>query len=114
MARNSKGQAALSLQEREALLELGQRIRDARKRRRQTLSDLAQRMLVSTKTLRRLEQGDPGVSLGVLSSALFCLGLDRDIAKLADPVTDEIGQRHDSDRLAKVKRVRPPRVDLDF
>lgn len=114
MTRNSKAQAALSQQEQEALRDLGERIRFARKRRKQTLANLAKRMLVTPKTLRRLEQGDPGVSLGLLTSALFCLGLDQDLAKLADPANDEIGQRHDSDRLAKVKRVRPPRVDLDF
>ncbi len=114
MTRNTKAQAALSQQELDALREMGARIRYARKRRGQTLSSLAQRMLVTPKTLRRLEQGDPGVSLGLLVSALYCLGLDHDLASVAAPATDEIGQRHDSDRLARIKRVRPPRENLDF
>lgn len=116
MSKNTKARKALSPSDQRAVEELGERIRVARKRRGQTLEDLANRMLVSSRTLWRLETGDPGVSIGVLVSALSCMGLESDLSRLADPGTDDIGQRHDRDRLARVQRVRPPTSDddLDF
>ena len=97
-----------------ALSRLGGHIRIARKRRVLTLEEMASRMFVTRKTLSRLEQGDPGVSLAVLASALWVLGLDKDLIELAQPEKDKIGAYRERQRLPK--RVRPSKEkdDLNF
>ena len=42
-------------------------------------------MMVSLATLQRLEHGDAGVSLGVLATALWALGLIDRLAAFASP-----------------------------
>ena len=79
------------------------------------MEDMAGRMFVTRKTLQRLEKGEATVSLGVLASALMILGLEADIEKLADPVTDSVGAILDKEKYAKQKRVRKKKpVDMDF
>jgi transcriptional regulator with XRE-family HTH domain len=48
----------------EAIQLLGERIRRGRRERRWTQADLAARATVSIRTLNRVENGDPRVSLG--------------------------------------------------
>ena len=65
--------------------QLGARIRLARKRRGLGLRELAAQMLVSINTLRSVEAGDPGASMGAYAAALWALGLHAsfdDLAKL--------------------------------
>jgi transcriptional regulator with XRE-family HTH domain len=69
---------------------LGQRLRTARLRRRVSLGEMAARVGVTPKTLRRLEQGDPSVGLALLIRTLSVLGLTNDIDRIA--ASDEIGQ----------------------
>ncbi len=45
------------------LRQLGEHLRIARKRRKQSLAAFAQRMQISIPTLRKLEAGDPAVSM---------------------------------------------------
>ncbi len=94
--------------------QLGERIRIARKRRAITMEDMASRMFITRKTLARLEKGDPGVSLAVLTSALWVLGLEKDLYKIAVPEHDKIGLYREQQRLPK--RVRPiySNDELDF
>jgi transcriptional regulator with XRE-family HTH domain len=98
----------------DALSHLGDHIRIARKRRALTLEEMASRMFVTRKTLSRLEKGDPGVSLAVLASALWVLGLDQDLLEMAQPEKDKVGVYRERQRLPK--RVRPlkERDDLNF
>jgi transcriptional regulator with XRE-family HTH domain len=98
----------------DAVSRLGDHIRIARKRREMTLEDLASRMFVTRKTLSRLENGDPGVSLAVLASALWALGFEQDIMEIAHPEKDKVGIYREQQRLPK--RVRPSKTmdDLDF
>ncbi len=70
---------------------LGDRIRVARKRRRLSATEMAERMDVSRPTLASLEEGDLSVGLGVLVRALGVLGLEDDLASLA--ANDELGRR---------------------
>lgn len=68
-----------------SLGQLGARIRLARKRRGLSLKELAAQMLVAINTLRRVEDGDPGASMGAYAAALWALGLHAsfdDLAKL--------------------------------
>lgn len=97
----------------QSLVQLGERIRIARKRRSITMEDMASRMFITRKTLSRLEKGDPGVSFAVFASALWVLGLDKDLLNIAVPEQDEIGIFHERKRLPE--RVRQSRSDdLDF
>lgn len=93
---------------------LGERIRIARKRRGITMEEMASRMFINRKTLGRLEKGDSGISLAVFISALWVLGLDKDIMDVALPERDPVGIFHERKRLPE--RVRPSKNadDLDF
>jgi transcriptional regulator with XRE-family HTH domain len=93
---------------------LGERIRIARKRRAITMEDMASRMFVTRKTLSRLENGDPGVSLAVLTSALWVLGLEKELSEIAVPEKDKVGLYREQQRLPK--RIRPKKNldELDF
>lgn len=93
---------------------IGERIAQARKRRRITMDDLASRMYVTRNTLSRLEKGDPGVSLGVMASALWVLGLDQDLLKIAVPEKDKTGLFLESRRLPNRIRNAAPSDELDF
>ena len=87
----------------------------ARKRRRIPQRLLAQRMMVSLDTVQRLERGDPGVSLGVMATALWALGLIDRLAALASPDHDTVGKSEELRRLPKHARTpRTPEADLDF
>lgn len=74
------------------------------------MQEMASRMFITRKTLARLEKGEPGVSLAVLTSALWVLGLENDLKKLADPEQDTVGIFHERKRLPE--RVRPAQSDL--
>jgi len=70
------------------LRDLGQRLREARLRRRFTVSQVAERADVSRPTLNKVEQGDPAVTMGTYLRVLTVLGLEKDVSALAgeDPV----------------------------
>lgn len=61
---------------------LGQRLRAARRARKETLAGLEKRVRVHRTTLGRLERGDPTVSLGVLMRVLEALDALSDIELL--------------------------------
>lgn len=81
---------------------LGERLRQARLRRRMSLSELAARVDVTRHTLSRLERGELSTGLGVLARVLAVLGLEEDIDKIAHD--DELGRR-----LQDVRQPRPRR-----
>ena len=94
---------------------LSRGIATARTRRRIPQRLLAQRMMVSLDTVQRLEHGDPGVSLGVVATALWALGLVDRLAALASPDHDTVGKGEELRRLPKRARaLRSPKSDLDF
>ena len=69
----------------------GERLRLARLRRAHAAETIAQRAGITRKTLSRVEQGDPAVSLGVYARVMQALGLDQDLEQLA--CDDELGRR---------------------
>ena len=71
-----------------ALERLGANLAVARLRRRESLKTWASRLGVSVPTLQRMEGGDPGVSVGILASALWLIGRDGALADLAAPEHD--------------------------
>src|ERR1043166_2614894 len=90
----------------ELLPKLGYAIKTARIRRRKTAADLAGRLGVSLPTLRKLEAGDSGVSLGTFVSALWILDLTSGLAAALDPSNDKLGMVFDMARLPKRVRHR--------
>ncbi len=71
----------------------------ARRRRRQTQAQLAARMMVSLPTISRMESGDPSVSIAIYYTALWALGLLKDVREIAKPDNDKAAQLLDMDRL---------------
>jgi hypothetical protein len=71
-----------------AMERLGADLAVARLRRKESLKTWAKRIGISVPTLLRLEAGEPGVSLGVLATALWLIGRDSELAALAAPETD--------------------------
>ena len=83
----------------------------ARRRRRIRQRDMAARMGVSVSTLRALEAGEPGVSIGSFAMALLALGNLSRLDDLGDVGQDDIGLLMDIDALPKRVRLptrRPP------
>ncbi|MCP4579431.1 MAG: helix-turn-helix domain-containing protein [Deltaproteobacteria bacterium] len=95
-------------------MRLGEHIRIARKRRAITMEEMASRMFVTRKTLSRLENGAPGVSLAIFASALWVLGLEKDLLNVALPEEDEVGTFLERRRLPKRVRTSKTMDELDF
>jgi transcriptional regulator with XRE-family HTH domain len=98
---------AVPLSVRRALSKLGQDLSVARRRRRIPMALMAERAFISSRTLSRVERGDPRVALGIYATVLFVLGMAERVAELADPKADRLGLALDEERLPK--RVRSPR-----
>jgi DNA-binding XRE family transcriptional regulator len=91
----------LPLPVKRALAKLGQDIRSARLRRRITTTMMAERVFITRTTLRKVENGNPGVSLGIYATVMFVLGLTPRLADLADSRSDEVGLQLEEERLPK-------------
>lgn len=103
----NRSEYSLPLPVRRALRKLGRDIREARLRRRIPAAVVAERASISRTTLFKLEKGDPGVSIGIIGTVLFVLGMGDRFAEIADIKRDEQGLALDEERLPK--RVRPRR-----
>lgn len=91
---------------RRSLTKLGSDLVLARHKRKLTAAMMAERVGVSKSTYRRLEAGDPTVSLGAFAVALFVLGFGTPLAEVVDARRDEQGLVLDSQRLGKRVRVK--------
>ena len=91
------------------LKELGERLRDARLRRRFSVSLVAQRANVSRPTINKAEQGDPAVTLGTYLRVLSVLGLDKDLTQVA---ADDLVGRRLQDAALHVPRRAPKKKTL--
>lgn len=74
-----------------ALSRLGENIQLARKRRNFSQTLISERTGLSRLTIRKIERGDPKVSLGHYVAVLGVLGLVEDLAKVASD--DELGRK---------------------
>lgn len=71
--------------------QLGENIKLARKRRKLTTIQVAERAGIDRSTLYQIEKGNPGVSIGAYFNVLRVLGLQEDFLKLA--ADDEFGRK---------------------
>jgi len=80
----------------------GENIKLARKRRKLTQTLVSERTGISRVTLRKIEQGDPTVSIGHYVAVLGVLGLVEDFAKVA--LDDELGRKLQDIELMRSKK----------
>jgi len=70
---------------------MGEQVKLARKRRKLSTIQVAERADISRTTLYQVEKGEPGVAMGAYFNVLRVLGLQQDILKLA--ADDEFGRK---------------------
>lgn len=110
-----KKERSYSRYTKEAAALLGQHIQLARKQRRLTEADLADRAGISRRTLQKLEKGDLTIAIGFAFEVAALTGV-----KLFDADSSKLTQDRDriQDKIALLpKRVRKPQnedVDDDF
>jgi transcriptional regulator with XRE-family HTH domain len=93
---------------RRALVSLGDEVATWRKLRGLTQVQLADRSDVSRSTIKRLEQGDGGVSTENLLRVLRGLGILDLLSQALDPYESDIGRLRSDQRLPE--RVRPRKL----
>lgn len=108
MTKDSRAKKGLPPSVARVLRKLGADISVARRRRGIPMDLMAERAFIDRKSLRRIERGDPGVSVGIYASVLFVLGLIDRLSALVDPSHDTLGQDLAEESLPK--RVRVPRA----
>lgn len=89
------------------LRELGENIRLARLRRGFSMELVAERAGMSRPTLRAVESGEPGVTLGSYANVLHSLGLHEDLALVA---RDDVLGRKLQDAKLPTRRRAPKRA----
>lgn len=88
------------------LQKLGADLAVARLRRRESLRTWAQRLGVTVATLRRLEAGDPTVSMGILATGLWLISRDGALGQLAAPEHDRGALEMDVRKAIELGRAR--------
>ena len=93
---------------------LGQRLKDARLRRRFSMETVCSRADISRPTLYKVENGDPSVTIGIYVQVLRVLGMVEDLSMIAKE--DVLGRRLQDESLPHRKRAprrKPPAGDSD-
>ena len=75
----------------EILCKLGENIKLARKRRKLTTVQVAERAAIARTTLYQIEKGSPRVTIGAYFNVMRVLGLQNDFLKLA--ADDDLGRK---------------------
>ena len=91
-----------------ALRKLGGDLAVARKRRKHSLRDWAQRLDVSVPTLMRMEKGDPAVGMGVYATALWLIKRHGALADAAEPSKDVVALESEVAQAAQRNQRRNP------
>lgn len=85
-----------------ALRELGQRLKDARLRRRFSMDTVCVRADISRPTLYKIEKGEPSVAFAAYIQVLRVLGLLDDLALIAKE--DAVGRRLQDESMTRPRR----------
>lgn len=95
----------------DALKCLCKEIKATRRRRLWTVSEMAEKLGVSNPTVMNLEKGKTTVSSGILFSALWLLGMEKEMEALS-VINDITGRILQDSRLPK--RIRHKKGDNNF
>ena len=74
-----------------SLAGIGARIKETRKAQGMSMERLGELMMCTRHTVKRLEAGDPGVSIGVLAAALDALQMARTLGGVARTTPHDFG-----------------------
>lgn len=107
MKRNVNAALLPSLEQ--PLKQLGQHIRLARQSRGWTVAEAAVRIVVSESTYKRMEAGDPKVSMGYWAAVLQQFNLLGKVVEATGPTQDKVGQALRA--CESRQRVRKPKED---
>lgn len=94
------------------LTKLGDFLRLARTRRAWRQEDVAQRLKVSVDTIKRVEKGSKGVSIGIILDLLSLYQRLEAFSDVVNPYKDEVGISMETER--SPKRISGNRYDRDF
>jgi transcriptional regulator with XRE-family HTH domain len=89
-----------------ALKKLGEDIKEARIRRRISMQLMSERAGISRPTLKKVEEGDETTSMGIYAKVIFILGLEDNLANVADIRNDKVGMMLASKALPKQARLK--------
>jgi transcriptional regulator with XRE-family HTH domain len=92
------------------LKDLGSQIQLARLRRKLSAEQIAERAGLGRKTVYHIEQGSSTVAIGSYLQVLFVLGLEKDLAKVAE--SDPLGRKLQDAEIIINKRA-PKQTKLD-
>jgi transcriptional regulator with XRE-family HTH domain len=81
---------------------LGENVKLARLRRKLSAEQVAERAGIARMTLYKIEQGAPSVAIGAYLQVLFILGLQNDLAQVAND--DTLGRKLQDAELITKKR----------
>jgi len=93
---------------------LGQRLKDARLRRRFSMETVCSRADISRPTLYKVKNGNPSVAIGIYVQVLRVLGMLEDLSLIAKE--DVLGRRLQDESLPQRKRAprkKIPAGDID-
>lgn len=96
-----------------ALKTLGANLRTARLRRNLSLQEMAEKIGVHRQVVSDAEHGKPSTGVAIYVGLLWALGMEGQVARLADPLTDEEGQLLARGR-DRAHAGRPRMLDNDF
>lgn len=97
----------------QALTTLGANLRTARLRRNLTIEEVAEKIGVGRHVVADAEKGKPSTGIAIYAGLLWAFGFTEQLARIADPDTDEEG-RLLARRSERVHARRPKAIDNDF
>lgn len=111
MPRQSQALLKLTPATLSAIETMGSHLALARARRKESLATRAKRIGVSVPTVVKMENGDPTVSLAAYAQALWLIGRDGELARIAAPEFDRGAMEQDVGEAIELGRQRARRAN---